>query len=222
MARMLTLHAFIKNDAESQNLAKFIKDGFRIESWKALLRAGTVYDARITALAHPDDSKRFSSLLLTTAYDGAPGPYQQFFWAELTVFFVLVALAARDDPPFSLSDFKPEQLAALKVAKQAVVDCENATPATFEQTQAAFRDANRALADAMALDEKAQKNGLPKTKFQLFTEWVNRNDLTYLVGSPPEPGAVSTHDLREPPVLSERSNFVNPAVPPGPFPTKTS
>jgi hypothetical protein len=185
----------------------------------ALLRATTVYDARITALKHPDEPERFSSVLLCTTYDGLPDPYQQFFWGELSFFFLSVALVARDQPPFGITDLNPSQLDAFKACKLALKACEGATDATFAETQAAFRAAIQRLSDALAEDDRRKKDGIiAKTKFELFTEWVNRNDLNYLVGSPPVPGATSTHDLRVPPVLSERSNFLNPAIPQGPFP----
>jgi hypothetical protein len=221
---MLVLHFFIKSDAASQRLARFVQNGFRYESWKALQRAGTVYEARITALPHPDDQSKISSILLSTTYDGAPLPYQRFFWENLTPFFVKVALAARDLPPFTIEDLTPDQRTALDAADVAIVKCEQATAETFATTQLAFQAATQALALAMAAPEPPKPDGsIPKAKFDLFAEWVNRNDLTYRVGTPtaptipPEVGPLATHDLREPPVLSERSNFVNPALEPGPF-----
>jgi hypothetical protein len=220
MARMLTLHFKIKNDAASQGLAHIVKDGFRYESWRALLEAGNVYDARITALPHPDNDQVFSSILLCTVYDGLPEPYQHFFWSKLSFFFVAVGFAAAE-PPFEKKDLTPEQAAAFEVCQGALAKCEQATAETFDATQAAFKAATRALSQALDTDEdRKDKKEIEKTKFELFTEWVNLNDLTYKVGSPALPDATSNHDLRVPPVLNERSNFLNPACPSGPFPVE--
>jgi hypothetical protein len=218
MARMLTLSFKIKNDAASQQVAHIVKDGFRYESWRALLEAGTVYDARITALKHPDNPDVFSSILLCTVYDGLPDPYQQFFWRKLSFFFVAVALAAAE-PPFEKKDLTPEQGAAFEVCQAALAACEKATAETFDATQAAFKAATQALSDALEADvERKEKKEIEQTKFEQFTAWVNLNDLTYLVGFPAVSGATSSHDLRVPPVLNERSNFLNFAIPAGPFP----
>jgi nucleotide-binding universal stress UspA family protein len=219
MARLLTLHFLVKSDASSQGLASFVKDGFRLESWKALDLAGNVYDARITALEHPDrvrgvDPPLYSSILLATAYDGLSRPYQQVFWNRLCVFFCLVGFAAKDSP-FTIEDFTPEQAAALQAAKKAVEDCEGATKETLEQTQQKFRETNDALVAAMAKDDDLKAAGtIAKTKFERFIDFVNRNDLTFTAGSPAEgPGALG-RDLRLPPVLNERSHYFNPRVAP--------
>jgi hypothetical protein len=221
MARMLMLYFEIKDDQESQQLAKFVKDGFRYESWKALQEASTVYEARITALPHPDYPAKFSSILLSTTYDGGAEPYQHFFWDKLAPFFVMVALSAKA-PPFTIADLIPEQQAAFAVAHAAIAKCEGSTPETFDANQAEFRQATKALSDALAMDDQRKRDQvIAKTKFELFAEWVDRNDLTYPVGSPAENGFRTNHDLRVPPVLNERSNFLNPAVAPGPFPVKS-
>jgi len=215
---MLVLHILIKSDAESQKLALFVKDGFRLESWRALEQAGTVYEGRIVALPHPDypagaSSPLYSSILLSTTYEGDALTYQHWFWDALAPFFLLVAFAAKN-PPFGTQDLSPEQLAAFATARQAIEASENATNADeVAMTQKAFSEATKALAQALARDELAKQRGeIAKTKFERFTEWVNQNDLTYNIGSP------DRQDLRIPPQGKARSQFLNPRLPTAPWP----
>jgi hypothetical protein len=219
MARMLLLHLYIREDEISQKLARGVQGGFLLESWMALLRSGQVYDARITALKHPE-RPHFSSILLSTTYDGAPTTYHQFFFERLAFFFVSIALVARDEPPFTLADLTQTQRQAFLACNVALKDSEEAkSQEAFAKAQAAFREALPAFSAALAEDDQRKKDGeIEKTKFELFSDFVNRNDLLYSVGSPPEPGATASHDLRLPPPVTGRSNFLNPAIPEGPFP----
>lgn len=207
MARMLLFHLYIREDESSQQVARAVQGGFHVQSWMALLRSGQVYDARITALKHPEKD-HFSSILLSTTYDGSPNTYHQFFWEKLSFFFVSLALAARE-PPFKPSDLTESQAKAFGACQAALQSSD----------VDAFQAAISRLSDALSEDDQRKRDKIiTKTKFELFSDFVNRNDLLYRVGSPAEPGAAASHDLRVPPAVNERSNFLNPSILEGPFP----
>jgi len=215
---MLLLHLYIRDDDDSQELARSVHGGFLFESWMALLRSGQVYDARITALKHPE-LDHFSSILLSTTYDGAPNTYHQFFYEKLGFFFISLALVAKK-PPFTFANLTPKQQAAFIACKDALKKCQGATsPGAFVEAMGAFSASLPVFSAAMAEDDNLKRQRvIAETKFELFSKFVNENDLLYSVGSPPEPGASATHDLRVPPPITGRSNFLNPALPEGPFP----
>lgn len=228
MPRLLSLYIRLNSDAESQKLALFVKNGFRLESWNALDLAGNVYDARILALEHPDqpagmNPPLYSIVGLTTVYDGNALPYQQLFWSKLCVFFQLVAFAAKE-APYTLADFTPEQVSAFKAAKLAIEACRKAETdiagkteveiaAAIETAQTEFSRTNDALVSEMDKDVTRKKNGeIAKTKFELFIDFVNRNDLTYGVGTPNEAG-FPAKDPRQPP-NREAGHYFNPRIQP--------
>jgi len=218
MSRLLSLYIPVKPDSDSQKLAFFVKDGFRLESWDALNRAGTVYEARITALEHPDGpagmtTPLYSYIALTTHYVSNALPYQLFFWENLCAFFQLVAFAAKESP-YTLADFTPGQLAALKAAQQAIADCAAATTdAEVETAQKRFKETNEVLVSEMDKDEDRKEKGeIAQTKFERFIAFVNQHDRTYGVGSPNE-GKFPATDLQSPPNRTT-SNYVNPRIQP--------
>jgi hypothetical protein len=227
MISMLTLNAVIKEDPESQALARFVKDGFRLESWRALAEAGDVYEARITALPHPDKPGVFSTILLCTTYGGDPPPYHRFFFDKLTLFFILVGFAAKD-PPFGPKNFSPEELAAVTDAQELLLltDALGASAATagnagattpelshkHELIRQNFLDAFEKVTTLVkAGDQRKASKGL-KTNFERFSAWVDAHDLTFV-----PPTAAAAADKKEkyktPPSGIERNQFFSPKLP---------
>jgi hypothetical protein len=224
---MLTLYAPLNSADNGQILARFVKDGFKAESWNALAKSETVYEARITALPDPNTAGRFGSLLLCTLYEGQAKEYHRFFWDKLTLFFVLVALAAQD-PPFTEEDLTPEQRAAFNAAAVLLLTSDapvDPDPTREAQLSAARADALAKLPAAMAAvtaamnkdDDAVDAGTLNVSKFKLFSNWVRKHDLTGSVGVPADGPENKDQDLRVAPVGSARNQFVAPTLPSPPW-----
>lgn len=225
--RMLTLYAPLNSADNGQTLARFVKDGFKAESWNTLNNSESVYAARITALPDPNTPDRFTSLLLCTLYEGPAKEYHRFFWDKLTLFFLLVAFAAKD-PPFTEEDLTPEQAAAFKTAAVLLLTSDAATDsdqAKEAQLAVARADALAKLPAAMAAvtaamnkdDDAVEAGTLKVSKFQLFSDWVRKHDLTGSVGVPKDGDENKDQDLRVAPVGSARNQFVAPTLPSPPW-----
>jgi hypothetical protein len=212
MTRMLTLYAPIQTTKLAQQVAHFVKDGFRAESWNALALAGTVYGARITALPNPDQPELFSSLLLCTTYEGPSPQYHRFFWDKLTLFFGLVAFAAVDSP-FGREDLTAEQGAAFDAAMKALIESD--TPASPNAADAAknLPKLMEEVTRTMNLDDADKYSGkIAKTKFERFSAWVDKHDLTFAIGTPAAAGQ-QERDPRRPPEGNDRIQFIAPSLP---------
>ena len=219
--RMLTLYAPVQNSPLGQLVANFVKGGFKLQSWNALNTSGTVYEARITALPDPNDPAILGSILLCTLYEGDAPLYHRFFWNQLTLFFLLVAFAAKD-PPFVLADLSVEQQAAFGAAEKVLLASDDPTidQAARAAALSALPDAMTAVRVAMNKDDDAVAAGTLKvSKFTLFSDWVRAHDLTGSFGLPPDhlPGDEKTFypakDLHVAPVGNERNQFVAPNLP---------
>lgn len=224
MSKMLMLIAELQTTPEAQQLANFVKDGFRLESWLALRDVGSVYEARIFALRHPDhpagvEPVLYSHVVLSTTYEGPADTYQRNFWVRLAPFFLMVAFAVKD-APFEFKDLDDGQKAAFLACRAIIGKADEAkTPAEQADVQAKFKTATQQLATELDREEDAKAQGIiQKSKFDLFTEWVNRNDLGFTIGSPTTSAALLGRDFRIPPSGNERSQFINPKLPRPPFP----